>query len=68
MKRYSLKEILDFYLQKYNDASLFLTIKSLTYFEDAEGYDMPEMLIPVDWNEVKTVIADTVKDYVKSLD
>lgn len=36
LKQFSLREILDLYLQKYPDGSVFIAMKSLSYFEDAE--------------------------------
>ena len=68
LKRYTIKEILEFYMQKFPEGSIFLVLKSLGYFKDAESNNMPEMLIPVDWNEVKTVISDAVSEYVKNLE
>jgi hypothetical protein len=37
LQKFSLKEILDFYSLKYNDGSVFMALKSLAYFEDAES-------------------------------
>lgn len=56
LKHFSLENLIDLYRQKYTDAQLFTSIKSLTYFEDAEGDPMPDMIFPVDWNDVKTTI------------
>ena len=56
LKHFSLEDLIDLYRQKYTDAQLFTSIKSLTYFEDADGDPMPDMIFPVDWNDVKTTI------------
>lgn len=56
LKQFSLKEILDLYLQKYPDGSLFVAMKSLAYFEDAEQDPMPFMFAHVDWDEIKAEI------------
>lgn len=53
---YSLHDILDLYLKKYNDASLFFALKSLAYFEDAETDPMPVMLKPVSWTKIKDTV------------
>jgi hypothetical protein len=53
---FSLRELLDFYNEKYADGSEFLVIKSLQYFEDAESEEFPEMIMPVGWEELKTKI------------
>lgn len=66
LKRWTLKEILDFYVQKYDDASVFMAIKSLAYFEDAEEDQQPEMIKPAEWNEVKNYISKALEDYIKA--
>lgn len=60
LKRYSLKELIELYQQKYSDAQLFTSIKSLSYFDDAESDPMPDMIVPVDWDEVKSTIRNEV--------
>ncbi|MDO8570256.1 MAG: nucleotidyl transferase AbiEii/AbiGii toxin family protein [Candidatus Daviesbacteria bacterium] len=61
-KKFSLDDILNFYDKKYKKlASNFLHIvKSLNYFDDAESQSMPDMLIPVSWDEVKKFFQDQV--------
>ena len=56
LKRFSLAELIELYRQKYSDAQLFTSIKSLSYFEDAESDPMPDMIFPVDWDVVKSTI------------
>jgi len=65
LKQMSLQEMLENYLQKYDDGSLFLVLKSLVYFEDAEQDEMPFMLIPVEWADLKANIQETHKAYIK---
>lgn len=57
---YSLKEILDMYMQKYPDGSLFIAMKSLSYFEDAESDPMPFMFDEIDWGVVKASIREAI--------
>ena len=57
---FSLKEILDMYMQKYPDGSLFIAIKSLSYFEDAESDPMPFMFDDTDWGIVKANIREAI--------
>lgn len=57
LRIFSLSEIFSFYTKKYADGSTFLVLKSLTYFEDAELDSMPEMIIDVEWNDVKANIS-----------
>ena len=64
LRRFTLKEILDLYMQKFPDGSLFIAMKSLSYFEDAEPDPMPRMFEPVNWADVK----DTVRDNLARLE
>ena len=43
LHHFSLEEILHFYAAKYNDSSVFMAMKSLAYFDDAEADPMPDM-------------------------
>jgi predicted nucleotidyltransferase component of viral defense system len=61
LKIFSLKEIIDFYMTKYTDATAFLAFRSLVYFNDADKDDMPRMLIPTNWEDVKKRIIAEVK-------
>lgn len=63
LKHFSLKQILEFYSRKYPENSIFRALMSLTYFEDAELQDSPEMCIPVAWEEMKEYIRKEVKLY-----
>jgi len=67
LKHYSLGDMMEMYTQKYADGSVFMVLKSLTYFEDAESDEMPEMLVPVKWEEIRKVITENHNQYVKSL-
>jgi predicted nucleotidyltransferase component of viral defense system len=64
LKRFSLEEVLDFYSAKYGDANVFLALKSLTYFEDAEQEPMPTMLTSLAWDDVKTNIRSEVRKFI----
>lgn len=58
---FTLKEIINFYLQKYSDGSAFLVIKSLTYFEDADNEIIPKMLNKdFNWDKCKLKIKKEV--------
>lgn len=56
LNRFSLPEMLDFYAKKYHDGSVFLVLKSLTYFEDADQDETPKMYVEYDWEKTKTKI------------
>lgn len=61
LKEFSLREIMDFYNQKYYDGSEFMALKSLGYFEDADTQPQPQMFQDFDWNECKQYILAEVK-------
>lgn len=63
LRHFSLKEILDLYMQKYPDGSMFVAMKSLSYFEDAEPDPMPVMFESVSWETVK----DSIRQALLSL-
>lgn len=50
---FTLEQMLNFYEQKYDEAISFSTVKSLTYFDDAEEEPMPYMLNGIKWEDVK---------------
>ena len=64
LKEFSLKQMMTFYLAKYPEGSDFLVLKSLCYFEDADKEITPKILVPCDWNEIKTGIASEVSKYL----
>ena len=49
LHHFSLEEILHFYAAKYNDSSVFMAMKSLAYFDDAEADPMPDMFVNQSW-------------------
>ncbi|MBO5810599.1 MAG: nucleotidyl transferase AbiEii/AbiGii toxin family protein [Bacteroidales bacterium] len=53
---FSLDEILSFYEVKYPEASRFMAMKSITYFDDAEAEPMPNMLKEKSWSDIKKKI------------
>jgi predicted nucleotidyltransferase component of viral defense system len=61
LQKFSMKEILDLYLLKYNQESVFIALKSLAYFGDAENNIMPDMLAKKSWEQVKKEIMNSVK-------
>ena len=61
LQHFSLNEMLGYYKTKYNTNSIYNVIRSLVYFADAENDPMPKMYIPVIWDEVKSVIKESVE-------
>ena len=54
-KRCNFDEMFKFYEKKYHllKSNLVTLIKSLSYFVDADGSEMPEMITKISWNEVR---------------
>jgi len=65
LKHFSIRELMDFYVQKYKEGTPYLVLKSLTYFDDAESDDIPKMFKKVDWEQVKSKISNAVREYLK---
>ncbi|KAF5034474.1 Nucleotidyl transferase AbiEii toxin, Type IV TA system [anaerobic digester metagenome] len=63
LKDFTLDEIVKLYVTKYKDGSAFMALRSLVYFSDAETDLMPEMLMPADWEIVKSHIKAAVDAY-----
>lgn len=59
---FSLDDLLLLYEKKYNDGSLFLVLKSLLYFKDAENEQSPKLLIDLSWDDVKSKIVEKYKE------
>lgn len=66
LQKFTLKEILSFYEDKYADGSVFLVLKSLIYFKDAEEDENPMMFKPVDWEKVKQTIVEVYKEFMEN--
>jgi hypothetical protein len=66
LQEFSLREMLSFYNQKYDDGSSFLVLKSLTYFNDAELDPQLHMLKKADWNKVKQSMVNSVESFLKN--
>ena len=55
-RKYTLKEMLSFYAEKYPEGSDFMVLKSLSYFEDAEQDPNPNMQQNLTWEQAKKQI------------
>lgn len=61
-KVFTLKELIDFFILKYDESQLFFLYRSLQYFEDAE-FDLPVQGIKpfdFDWKEIKEGIVKLI--------
>ena len=63
LQRFSLEDIFGFFAQKHPNSSRFRALMSLTYFVDAEKFDMPTMFVDFDWEQCKSFILNEVKTY-----
>jgi len=66
LQKYTLIDIMNFYIQKYPDGAEFLVLRSLSYFKDAELQAMPYMFANVTWDEVRAKIQSEVIRYSKA--
>ncbi len=66
LQHFTLEQAFDFYSQKYHDGSVFLVLKSLSYFEDAEQDENPLMLETYNWDNIKATINTKTKEYIKN--
>ena len=67
LQHFSLSDLIRFYEQKFYDGSVFLVLKSLVYFEDADMEQMPIMLHDFSWEQIKTKIRKEHNVYMKLL-
>ena len=65
LKHFSLKQMLGFYEQKYHDGSIFLVLRSLAYFDDADQDVSPKMFSDLSWDKIKSTISENLKDFIK---
>ena len=64
LKNYTLTTLMDFYIKKYHDGSIFLVLKSLAYFDDADEQEMPFMFHNTSWQTMKNNIKKALADYI----
>jgi len=67
LKRYPLGELLRFFEEKFSGIGFntLHILKSLVYFDDAEGDPMPMMMSDIRWDEVKRTIVGHVLAFEK---
>lgn len=59
---FALREMLDLYQEKFETRDLGHLLYSLTYFDDAEAEDTPDMLWDIAWSEVKATVRAWMRD------
>jgi hypothetical protein len=55
--------LIDFYSKKYQDGSIFLVLKSLVYFDDADEQEIPFMFHNTSWQTMKNNIINELANY-----
>jgi hypothetical protein len=65
LQRFTLEELFKLVNKKYRgvDYNPQHILKSLVYFEDAEGQPMPRMQTEIDWETIKAGLIRAVKTY-----
>ena len=65
-QRYGLDKLLQTFREKFAKVnySMVHVLKSLTYFEEAEQEPMPDMLVPLAWDEVKQFFCREVPPFL----
>lgn len=62
LQEFSLSQMIEFYNRKYTDGNEMMVARSLTFFEDANTDEQPNVLLSgVSWEEVKATILNEVK-------
>lgn len=66
LQHYPFEKLCSLYTEKYKTKNLLALFRSLTYFDDAEPKDMPELLIDkhLNWPTIKKEIEKKVKAYI----
>lgn len=65
LQRFTLEEMLEWFKRKTNQTTVIHIIRSMGYFDEAEITQTPELLIPVEWDEVKRVISLNAGKYLQ---
>lgn len=64
IKKYSLSELLDFYKRKFETEQYYHVIKSLIFFDDAEGEPDPRLINSnLTWKMIKSELENAVREY-----
>lgn len=61
LKKYPLSKLFEFYNAKYDDGSIFMVTRSITYFDDADQDEDLILFKKADWQTVKVSILKEVK-------
>jgi hypothetical protein len=62
LDRMPLERVFELFQRKYTNVNPALAWRSIVYFDDAEDFPMPKMLVPFDWEEAKNRILQAVRE------
>ena len=65
LQQFTLQEMLEWFKQKTKQTTVIHIIRSMGYFDEAETTPTPELLIPVEWSEVKRIISLQAGEYLQ---
>jgi hypothetical protein len=65
LSNYSLKQIIDFYLERHKGSDAALVIRYLSSYSDIENQPAPIMLNGISWLEAKSKLASAILDFVE---
>ena len=64
LQQFSLKEMLEFYDYKFKSDNSWMALRSLQYFEDADGQEEPELISAFpNWEEIKKYLINEVNNF-----
>ena len=67
LKKHTFAQLYDWYKQKFETNNLFMLLKTLTYFDDAEATETPVLLAKnIQWETVKKTLLNEVEQYTNS--
>lgn len=61
LKKYSLAQLFEFYNAKYEDGSIFMVSRSITYFDDADKDEDLMVFKKISWQTIKDTILKEIK-------
>ena len=66
LQEFSVAQLFEFYKQKYNQQQVFHLVRSIQYFDDAEGDIDPVVFNKLKWADVKSFIEKSVNNYLRN--
>lgn len=69
LREFSLSEMISFYKTKYKQYNEVNVLKSITYFDDVDLSDWPQMIDNplLKWDDIKKSITNATKNYIRHL-